>query len=141
MQARIFPQIIKFVAVGLINTSVDFVVLNILIFLFGTGAHGEYFVLFKGISFVVAVTNSFVFNKYWVFEQRKSIGAKNVSLFFIISTIGFFINLAVSYLIYSNAVAVQHLSPHLSANIGALVGSLAVMMWNFSGYKLIVFKK
>ncbi len=130
---------IKFFSVGVLNTIIDFFVLNICIFLFGTGAHGGLFVLFKSISFIAAVANSYVLNKWWVFEHDTKIGLKEPVLFFIISAVGFWINVSLSFTIFT--LFVQKVSPQLAANVGALVGTCVVFAWNFIGYRFFVFKK
>ncbi len=129
----------KFFCVGVLNTALDFVVLNICIFFFGTGVHGELFILFKSISFLVAVANSYVLNKWWVFEHEAPMSVKEPLLFFIVSTVGFWINVSISYEVFS--LFVQTVSPQFAANIGALIGTIVVLAWNFVGYRFLVFKK
>ena len=129
----------KFFCVGVLNTALDFSVLNICIFFFGTGAHGELFVIFKSISFLAAVANSYILNKWWVFEHEVPASAKEPLFFFIISAIGFWINVSISYEVFS--LFAQKISPQLAANAGALVGTLVVLAWNFVGYRFLVFKK
>ncbi len=129
----------KFFLVGVLNTALDFVVLNLCIFLFGTGAQGELFLVFKSISFLVAVINSYVLNKYWVFAHSKKPDARELLSFLIISLVGFFINVSVSFGTYS--LFAHTFAPHIAANIGALMGTFVVFAWNFVGYRFFVFNK
>lgn len=127
----------KFFFVGVLNTALDFAVLNLCLYLFGTGANEQLFILFKSISFIVAVINSYLLNKYWVFRQTKAADAREISLFLIISLIGFLINVSVSSAMFA---LLQHdFSPHLAANLGALIGTFVVLAWNFVGYRFFVF--
>jgi putative flippase GtrA len=129
----------KFFVVGVLNTALDFVVLNICLFLFGTGAHGELFAFFKGISFLVAVTNSYILNKWWVFGHSMDPNAKEITLFLAISLGGFLINVFVSFAMFS--LFLYEFYPHVAANAGALMGTIVVFAWNFIGYRFFVFRK
>lgn len=129
----------KFFSVGLLNTAVDFAVLNVCVYLFGTGAHGELFVFFKAFSFLVAVTNSYFFNKYWVFEHNTKIEVKETSLFFIVSCVGLLLNVSISLLIFTLFADQTH--EQIAANAGALMGTAIVFGWNFLGYRFFVFTR
>jgi len=145
----IIRQAIKFVLVGILNTLVDLAVLNILILASGISAGFGYSV-FKGISFTVAVINSYFLNKFWTFKAgegegrtKKPFGAaqgREFAQFFTVSLIGFGINVGVASLVV-NAVGPQFgIAPKIWANIGAICATLVGMSWNFLGYKFIVFK-
>lgn len=129
----------KFVCVGVLNTALDFVVFNLLLMTLGTGSHGELFVLCKTLSFFAAVANSYVLNKFWVFESPLSRGAREPTLFFIVSTLGFLVNVSVSFVAFSAVVGL--VSTQIAANLGALAGTSAVFAWNFIGYRTFVFRK
>jgi putative flippase GtrA len=155
---KVIYQVAKFVLVGALNTLIDWGVLNLLLFLANI-ASGPFYSVFKGISFIVAVTNSYFWNKFWTFKkaapavlpsgERKSTG-KEVLQYFVISIIGFTLNVAIASLIVNvwgphfNIFGLNW-APDLAAKrwgtFGALVGTLTGLVWNFLGYKLIVFKK
>jgi putative flippase GtrA len=135
-------EIVRFVMIGVLNTLVDFAVLNLLLYIFREEGL-ELYPLLKSISFIVAVTNSYLFNKYWVFlahsrptfiESGKFLGA---NLF------GLFLNAGVSSTILFVILAVLggNMSNIIAANISALSGSLAVAVMNFLFYKHFVFRK
>jgi putative flippase GtrA len=134
----------KFVLVGILNTLIDLGVLNLLMFLTGITS-GLWYSVFKGISFITAVINSYIFNRSWTFkgsgQENKN---KEFLQFFIISCIGFGINVGVASLIV-NVVANQFVylgfSSKIWANLGALAATGCGMIWNFIGYKFFVFKK
>jgi len=139
-------QAAKFALVGAVNTVVDLGVLNLLI-LFTQITSGIYFTVFKGISFLVAVTNSYFWNKFWAFKKRGEAKAqtpeaksKEFSQFMIVSIVGFLLNLGIAAFVV-NIVGPQFgLNAKIWANMGAVAGTLFVMVWNFLGYKFIVFK-
>jgi putative flippase GtrA len=134
-------KLLRFIVVGVFNTAIDLAVLNALVLLFGLGVHGELYFFFKAISFIAAVSNSYFWNKYWVFEKKTSVGAKESSLFLTVSGAGFLLNVMVSSLVFALIQSTHLVSLHLAANIGALAGTIAVLSWNFLGYKYVVFKR
>ncbi|MCH7883398.1 GtrA family protein [Patescibacteria group bacterium] len=133
-----FFQLAKFAATGFLNAAIDFGILNFLIFTTGI-ASGIGFSTFKAGSFIVANLNGFVWSRYWVFGSRNKI-TKEYLQFFLVSIIGISLNVG-SASIVVNGIAVQFgLSPQAWANIGAAVGAAVGLIWNFLGYKFIVFK-
>ncbi len=140
-------QFLKFGVVGAINTLVDLGVFNVLIFLFGL-VHGPLFITFKAISFAGAVTNSYFLNKHLVFKAPQMLNftgntkKREFSLFFVVSVLGLLLNVLVSYAVFATGKTLApDASYYLFANVGALLGSGVVMLWNFLGYKFFVFKK
>lgn len=146
---KVIYQVAKFVLVGGLNTLFDLGILSLLMFLSGISS-GLFYSVFKGISFVLAATNSYFWNKFWTFKkissvpelaaERKSAG-KEVLQFFIVSAIGFALNVGVASLI------VNVWGPHFNVGVkpwglvGAICGTLTGLAWNFLGYKLVVFKR
>ena len=140
--SKIIPaiwQISKFVLVGVLNTVIDLGILNLLMWQSGI-VSGLLYSIFKGISFIAATSNSYFWNKFWTFDSKKAAGKKEFTQFFLISAIGFLINVGVASLIV-NAVGPQFgLSVKIWANVGAIAATFVGMTWNFIGYKFIVFK-
>ncbi|MDO8231802.1 MAG: GtrA family protein [bacterium] len=136
-------ELMRFICVGVLNTVVDLGVLNALLFVFGggEGVQGGLYVVFKSISFLAAVTNSFFFNKYWVFAKSSSPEIKESALFLGVSVAGFLINVGVSAAAFFIFADILEVSSSLAVNAGALFGSGAVLLSNFLGYKFVVFKK
>lgn len=131
-------QLAKFIVVGVLNTLVDLGVLNLLILITDV-ALGPLYVVFKSISFVAAVSNSYVWNKYWTFGSKNG-ETKEIVQFFAVSVIGFLINVGFASAI-ANFVSIVGVSDKLMANFGALAGTAVGLIWNFLGYKFVVFKK
>ncbi len=168
---KIFYQLAKFVLVGALNTFVDWGILNLLMFLTNITA-GAMFSAFKGASFLVAMANSYFWNKFWTFRpaaevastlnardssqtgqgatsggtearRQNNLGtgsAKEPLQFFIVSLIGFLLNVGAATLLVNVLGPQWGFSAKLWANAGALAGTLLGMGWNFLGYKLVVFK-
>lgn len=133
-------QAAKFILVGILNTLIDLGVLNFLI-LISEINKGLGFSVFKGISFTVAVINSYFWNKFWTFKKSKTTKTgKEFIQFIIVSLIGFGLNVGSASLIV-NIIGPQFgLTEKIWANVGATGATALSMVWNFVGYKFIVFK-
>jgi putative flippase GtrA len=130
------------VIVGVINTGIDFAVLNAL--LFSTKIYsGRWLILFNSISFSAAVINSYFLNKYWTFKSQNAEDSKTkqFSQFLIISVIGISINDAIVYGLATFTSPLFGFSAQMWTNVAKLFATAASMIWNFIGYKFIVFKK
>lgn len=134
-------QLAKFAVVGLVNTAIDFSILNLLMMLTNI-IEGPMYSVFKSISFLVAVTNSFFWNKFWTFRQKSTQQAGRQFLtFFVVSVIGFGLNVGTASFV-TNLIGPQFgIAAGRWANIGAVGGTLVAMVENFLGYKFIVFRK
>lgn len=143
-------QIGKFGVTGVLNVLVDMGVLSLLTFafrdyfsidskavVFSGLAFFTFYSIFKATSFIVANINSYFWNKYWTFHEGED--KKNEFLpFFIVSVIGFLVNVIVASLVFKS---IAGFSADQAGLIGAAAGSIAGLVWNFLGYKFIVFKK
>jgi len=136
---KVIFQFGKFILVGGLNTVVDFGVLNLLIFLTSITS-GWFYSIFKAISFLVATLNSYFWNKFWTFGKHNTTkSAREFLQFLIVSITGLCINVGMASLVV-NKIGVQWgLSSEVWANIGAAAGSISGLLWNFLGYKFIVF--
>ncbi|MDO8537050.1 MAG: GtrA family protein [bacterium] len=133
-------QFAKFAAVGSLNSFIDIGVLNLEIFLSGQAA-GIYYPAFKAVSFVVATTNSFIWNKFWTFNAGDTKASGEAPKFYTFAAVGWVLNVGAATLIVNVLKRPESFSPNIWANIGALVGIAASFLWNFLAYKYIVFKK
>ncbi|MCK5044145.1 GtrA family protein [Candidatus Parcubacteria bacterium] len=132
-------QLAKFVLVGVLNTLIDIGILNFLMLVTGI-ASGTFYSIFKGFSFIVSVVNSYFWNKHWTFGKKTEKTKTEFIQFFIVSVIGFGINVSSASIIV-NIIGPQFgLSPAIWANVGAIGAAFCGMTWNFLGYKFIVFK-
>lgn len=133
-------QFAKFAAVGTLNSFIDFGFINLLIAITGIAA-GTGYVIFKAISFLLATTNSFFWNKHWTFSGRHGDSAGDeVRKFYSIAIVGWVLNVGAASLLV-NFVPHAGVSDNLWANAGALLGIAVSLFWNFLGYKFFVFTR
>ena len=137
---KVIFQLAKFTLTGVFNASIDFGILNILMVFSGITA-GVGYVIFKSVSFIIANLNSYFWNRMWTFEEKGGGEGREYLKFLIVSIIGLLINVGAASFIVNFTNPSFNLNDNQWANIGAAVGSLAGLLWNFLGYKLIVFKK
>ncbi|MDD2753434.1 MAG: GtrA family protein [Candidatus Portnoybacteria bacterium] len=142
-KVKIFYQLAKFVLVGALNSLFDWGILNLLMFLAGISS-GALYAVFKGISFLAAMTSSYFWNKFWTFKKKEASelqkSGQEMLQFFIVSVVGFALNVGGATLLVNVFGPQFGLSAKLWANVGALAGTVLSMGWNFVGYKLMVFK-
>jgi|GEM_PF-70648 len=131
----------KFITVGISNTLIDWGVLNLLILITGIPA-GLFYSVFKGASFLIAVINSYFWNKFWTFKKREiEKPGREFLQFLAISAIGMGINVGVASFVVNVIGPQAGISLKAWATVGAAIATIFAMVWNFLGYKFIVFKK
>lgn len=132
-------QIAKFGAVGVLNTLIDFSILNFLVYVFGI--YGGWQVgIFNMASFSIAVANSYFWNKYWTFEHKEKAQTKEFAQFLTVSIVGILINSGIIYVLTTWIPPLFGMSPALWLNSAKIAATLASLVLNFVGYKYIVFK-
>lgn len=136
-----FLQFGKFFIVGILNTGLDFLVLNFLMWM--TQAYkGTPIIIFSTISFCAAVTNSYFLNKYWTFgDKSKEQAPQQFIKFLSVAIVGLVLNNSIIYFITTLVNPIFGLTPVLWANFAKAMATGVVLIWNFAGYKLFVFKK
>jgi len=131
----------KFIAVGQSNAAIDIGVLNLLM-LFTNIDSGIHFSVFKGTSFVFAIINSFLWNKFWSFESKEKHGmGKQFMKFLAVAVVGLIINVSVASIVVNYIGPQWGLSTRVWANVGVLSSAVFNIIWDFYGYKVLVFKK
>lgn len=74
-----FKQFFKFLVTGGNNTALDFLILNILMKIFNVYS-GGLVILFNCLSFSIAVSNSYLVNRFWTFKQKEDRKIKNIQI-------------------------------------------------------------
>ncbi len=133
-------QLVKFALVGGLNFLIDLGVLNF--FISATGiTSGFYASVFKAASFLTAVVSSFLWNKFWTFRALSVENAgQQFFQFFIVSLVGFLINVGV-FALMNDVLGPQGRVDAKTWDSVSAAGAAAVgLVWNFLGYKFMVFK-
>jgi putative flippase GtrA len=154
-KVKVAYEVAKFILVGGLNTLVDWGVLSFLILTFkhsGVDSNKVLFEVFsiaiilytllKAISFVIATTNSYIWNKFWTFKRKttEKLGREFMQ-FIIISIIGFLINVIIASSVFKFIPRLGGLNIEQWALVSAAIASIIALVWNFVGYKFIVFNK
>lgn len=130
-------QVVRFAIVGLMNTGVDLAVLNALIAISHRGGSGFMYSIFKAISFLVAVVNSYFMNSRWTFRQSV-LESMRLPWFLLVSVAGLVINVGAASSVASlmrPVIALERFWPSIAAVAGAVCG----LAFNFAGYRYLVF--
>src|SRR3989338_2910508 len=135
------PQLARYGLIGVVNTVMSLGIINT--FILFTGVSGGYLAdVFAAVAFVLVVTNSFFWNKYWTFsagQDQKTV--REYVEFFVVSLSGAFINVGLFHLLVNVIGPQRGIGTEAWANIVVLIGIPISLAWNFTGYKLFVFKK
>jgi putative flippase GtrA len=129
---RITGQAARFIVVGLINTLVDMGAFYLLSLI-----PGMPHTLAKGISYVLGICNSFVWNKYWTFNAGGSAqGKREFAVFFLVNLPPLAVNIVVFTVLGiwldSGSVATRMLK--------AFVAAIGAVVWNFLGSRYFAFR-
>lgn len=148
-----FFQLGKYGVTGVLNTLLYSGIYNFLIF-FTDISLGIYVDIFAAIAFVITVTNSFFWNKYWAFvaplnganfapsgrEEIKNTTFEAIK-FFVVSSIVAIINISIIHITVNVIGAPSGFDPKIWANVALVFAIIVAFLGNFFGYKYIVFKK
>lgn len=160
-------QVGRFGLVGILNTIVDFVILNILastilpnslvlgsITIFGINYTITGLIVAGVISGTIAMINSFIFNMFYTFKARH-VDALHATYFFVLTIIGVYIFRPILLKFFSDVwtwpvslvykmTSLLHLpfsQPFVERNVALTATIALVLVYNYLVYKYIVFTK
>ncbi len=127
---------IKYSLVGVSGTILDLGIFTALITFTGLGSTLFLRGIATTLSFAVAVTNNFVWNKTWTFKDKDPNIKKQFAKFFLVSTGGLFLN-TIFFTIFSFGLAhLQELAPDALTTKFSIVAKLGaigiVAFYNFT---------
>lgn len=122
-------QFFKFAVVGVLNTLINLSVLYVL-----TEFLRVYYILSAVFAFLVAVTNSFIWNKLWTFKENLSYHATTKYIkFILISVAALIFNLSILYILTEFF--------HIYYLVSQVIAILFSLWINFFGNKLWTFRR
>lgn len=130
--AQLKRQALRFGVVGMVNTLIDFGVLNALLLMSGR-TDDEGLLLCNAVAFLCANLNSYFANRTWTFSGHTEASLAEFCSFLCIAFFGLLFNSLVLWLLTSG------LPPSLLTINLAKAGATGVsMIWNFCGYRLLL---
>lgn len=122
-----FKPFLKYCIVGVSGTFIDLASLYVFV---------EYLLILvipaTALSFLLAVTNNFIFNKIWTFKNKSRNYRKLYIKFLIVSTIGLGLTLSSMHVIV-NIIGIWYM-------FAKAMTSLIVLIWNFLANKMWTFR-
>jgi putative flippase GtrA len=137
MRNRTIWQLLRFGMVGCLNTTIDLLVLNGLLWLW-PGQAMTRLLLFNTIAYAYGALNSFVFNRYWTFQRTGRPKAREGARFLLVTLAAIVCNDLIVWLM-SKILLPVHLNPTLwtnSSKVAAIGGTILV---SYLGMRLWVF--
>src|SRR5215467_12115440 len=138
-RAKIAMQFLRFCVVGGLNTGVDLLTFNLLIWMFPTQDSGL-LVIFNSLAYLIGAINSFCWNKIWTFRQRSEASSDQFVRFALVTSLGIICNdaflwLATTIFISLSLTSIFWLNV---AKVLAIAGSVTV---SYIGMRFGVFTK
>jgi putative flippase GtrA len=130
-----WTRFFRFAIVGASGAVVDFGILNLFTLVFKVA-----YVPSSVVSFIMAVLNNFLWNRYWTYpDSRSKHVAKQLTQFAIINIIGLAIRTPLLAFLegvlirwFTTILPKDFLSPtFVGHNIGLAIAILVVMLWNY----------
>ncbi len=132
-------QFMRFAMVGLLNTLIDFGVLNALLW-FDNYPVGWKIFAYNSLAFTIASGNSYLLNKHWTFGDRRPSTLPRIGLFFLLTSIGLLINCTIVYLLTLPVWSPVGMLPVVWVNMAKIIATFASLVWNFFSYQCWVFE-
>jgi len=136
---EIVPQLLRFCVVGGLNTFIDVLVFNVLVWNFATQDTST-LVFFNSIAYLIGAVNSFCCNKMWTFEHRSRVTREQVIRFLLVTVVGIVCNDVLLGLVTSvlNNFSIHGFLWTNFAKVSAIAGTFAI---SYVGMRFSVFTK
>ena len=127
----------RFSAVGILNTLIDVITLNVLLWRFPTH-NANLLLVYNSVAYTLGALNSFCLNKYWTFKQKNRTTTKEIVRFVVLSFAGILCNDSILWL------TARLLHPFIAnnvlwANISKAIAIAGTMTLSYLGMRLWVF--
>jgi putative flippase GtrA len=136
-RGRTIWQFVRFGLVGCMNTTIDLLVLNGLLWLWPGQAMSR-LLLFNTLAYACGALNSFVFNRYWTFQRTGRPKAREGARFLLVTLAAIVCNDLIVWLM-SKILLPVHLNPTLWTNISKVAAIGGTILVSYLGMRLWVF--
>jgi putative flippase GtrA len=131
-------QFIRFALIGVANTAVNVGIFNYFVNITGV-TRGIPVVVISAVAFLAGIVNSYIWNSHWAFKDGFTNSVYQFERFFLVTFMGLLVNIVMVIMV---TTLVHQLGPEiLELNVANLIGVLFAMVWNFFGYRHLVFKE
>jgi putative flippase GtrA len=134
---RTIWQCVRFGLVGCVNTAVDLLVLNALLWLWPT-QNITRLLLFNTLAYAFGALNSFALNRYWTFRRTGRPNAREGARFLLVTLAAIACNDLILW-VMSHLLHPVHLNPTLWANSSKVVAIGGTILVSYLGMRLWVF--
>ncbi len=134
---RTIWQFVRFGLVGCVNTIIDLLVLNALLWHWPEQGTAR-LLLFNTIAYVCGALNSFVFNRYWTFQREGPPNAREGARFLLVTLAAIACNDLILWLM-STILHPVHLTPTLWTNVSKVAAIGSTILLSYLGMRLWVF--
>jgi putative flippase GtrA len=136
-RGRTIWQFVRFGLVGCMNTTIDLLVLNGLLWLWPAQGTAR-LLLFNTLAYAFGALNSFIFNRYWTFQRTGRPNAREGARFLLVTLAAIVCNDLIVWLL-SNILLPVHLNVTLWANISKVAAIGGTILVSYLGMRLWVF--
>lgn len=134
---HLLKQLTRFSLVGGLNTLIDMLVLNALLLLWPASSTLQ-LLLYNALAYSVGAGNSFVWHKYWTFQQRRRLSLRECGRFTLTALLGMGLNSALLWLA-GLALTSLRFDATIQANAAKLLAISVSMLISYLGMRLWVF--
>lgn len=137
--ADLLAQMLRFCVVGGLNTFIDVLAFNLLVWGLPTQDPGL-LIIYNSLAYLVGAVNSFCWNKLWTFKQRSKATHNQLARFAFVTCLGIICNDAFLWLVTTilTSLSLKSFLWINVAKVSAIAGSVAV---SYVGMRFSVFKK
>ena len=135
-------QAAKYFLVGVFVTIIDLKLFELLIWIFSFLFIAISPIISKAISFLISTYIKYWSNKHWVFEKpEKEKWTQEFFQFIIVTVVGLGIDVS-SFFYFTRIMGPQFGTPEdVWIKLSVIFAAIVAAVWNFAGYKFMVFKK
>lgn len=134
-----FWQFLRYCLVGGVNTAIDLLVLNVLLWRFPTN-NVQVLVVYNSVAYSSGAVSSFFLNKYWTFRRKQRPTWRELVRFVITLSLEVLYSNALIWLagkalqpLIANAMLWGNASKLVAVAVGAVISYLFMRFWTFAG--------